>query len=207
MRLRGFSGLIAVDQYNDPCKVCSMPSFRFLLGFTIFVLTLPAVAFGYYQNPVNSQPGFTHSQKLQPDDTLAGKQLDGARIIRSSPVVGDLDGNPGNGPSVRSMAVLLKPNQTRQYVIDIQSHDGSPINVTITENDANNLIQLSHSNVFVHSTNKASLTIIISTSGKSIGNYTAQIILSGDQVPTVNIPITIRVVAEEYSLFIPNIVR
>jgi len=105
------------------------------------------------------------------------------------------------------MAVLLKPNQTRQYVIDIQSHDGSPINVTITENDANNLIQLSHSNVFVHSTNKASLTIIISTSGKSIGNYTAQIILSGDQVPTVNIPITIRVVAEEYSLFIPNIVR
>jgi len=696
MRLRGFSGLIAVDQYNDPCKVCSMPSFRFLLGFTIFVLTLPAVAFGYYQNPVNSQPGFTHSQKLQPDDTLAGKQLDGARIIRSSPVVGDLDGNPGNGleivigdrngklfalrndgqimwttqvancsvtgddsllngapalfdlnpdlpgleiiigygkvtadpncpggiraysasgqplwhyqipvstisrqsgvfntpsvtdvdgngdiiivagsadlylhvlnkdgtmrwkyfamdtiwsspafadvngdgrkeiifgtdftpgmvchpnatgsyyeaargflyafpanpvftadpvcakdggkvigfgkgflwavrfdqsiysspaladldddgmlevivgsscvyggtprpgrwvkifnaangsekitlnapecvtsspaigditgdgrpeivatvasggsinplvptpptggrivawrfdypdpiwnvivrgatqeqadmseafnnpliadidgngshevivivqnsvmiydgagreltpscptsgseaqacqsrksmfmwmpirntpaiadidndgkleivvggshtgaqssafvyvwrdldlaitsangpyrpysapwpqfhrdsahnglfltrkirPSVRSIAVLLKPNQTRQYVIDIQSHDGSPINVTITENDANNLIQLSHSNVFVHSTNKASLTIIISTSGKSIGNYTAQIILSGDQVPTVNIPITIRVVAEEYSLFIPNIVR
>lgn len=51
----------------------------------------------YYQNPFNSQPGFTHSVKLQGDDTLAGKMLDGAHIFRSSPVVGDLDGNPANG--------------------------------------------------------------------------------------------------------------
>lgn len=64
-----------------------MAFFRFLLRFTIIVLVIPAVALGYYQNPVQSQSGFTHSQKLQPDDTLAGKQLDGARIIRSSFVV------------------------------------------------------------------------------------------------------------------------
>ncbi len=61
------------------------------------VLAVPTATLAYYQNPVNSQPGFTHPTRLQPDDTLAGKMLDGSRIIRSSPVVGDLDGNPANG--------------------------------------------------------------------------------------------------------------
>ncbi|WP_322816901.1 FG-GAP-like repeat-containing protein [Chloroflexus sp.] len=68
-----------------------------LFCFIIALLIIPSLVLAYYQNPVKSQPGFSRTQKLQTDDTLAGKQLDGARIIRSSPVVGDLDGNPGNG--------------------------------------------------------------------------------------------------------------
>ncbi|MGQ9613272.1 FG-GAP-like repeat-containing protein [Chloroflexus sp.] len=69
-----------------------------LFCFIIVLLIIPSLVLAYYQNPVNSQPGFSRTEKLQIDDNLAGKLLnDGARIIRSSPVVGDLDGNPGNG--------------------------------------------------------------------------------------------------------------
>lgn len=74
-----------------------MTRLRFFFVLVVVLLIAPSLAFAYYQNPVNSQPGFSRTQKLQLDDNLAGKQLDGARIIRGSPVVGDLDGNPGNG--------------------------------------------------------------------------------------------------------------
>jgi len=69
----------------------------FLLSIMLSLCVGSSVVLAYYQNPFNSQPGFTHDTKLQGDDTLAGKILDGTRIFRSSPVVGDLDGNPSNG--------------------------------------------------------------------------------------------------------------
>jgi len=68
-----------------------------LLSILLSLCVGSSAVFAYYQNPFNSQPGFTHDTKLQGDDTLAGKILDGTRIFRSSPVVGDLDGNPSNG--------------------------------------------------------------------------------------------------------------
>lgn len=70
---------------------------RIILISLLVLSVVPAVTLAYYQNAVNSQPGFTHPTKLQDDDTLAGKPLDGVRIIRSSPVVGNLDGNLSNG--------------------------------------------------------------------------------------------------------------
>ncbi|MEF3274044.1 MAG: FG-GAP-like repeat-containing protein [Chloroflexus sp.] len=66
-----------------------------LLLLIMFVVPMSVLA--DYRTPVTSQPGFTHSSPLQSDDTLAGKILDGSRIVRGSPVVGDLDGNPANG--------------------------------------------------------------------------------------------------------------
>lgn len=74
-----------------------MTRLRFFFVLVVVVLIAPSLAFAFYRNPVNSQPGFSRTETLQVDDNLAGKQLDGARIIRGSPVVGDLDGNPGNG--------------------------------------------------------------------------------------------------------------
>lgn len=75
-----------------------MMRWRWLALIILTVLLAPTLVFAFYRNPVNSQPGFTHQTELQADDTLAGKILyDGARIIRGSPVVGDLDGNPSNG--------------------------------------------------------------------------------------------------------------
>ena len=71
--------------------------FRWFLISLVIAFVGPLSVLAYYKNPVSSQPGFTHPTPLQDDDTLAGKMLDGSRIIRSSPVVGDLDGNPQNG--------------------------------------------------------------------------------------------------------------
>ncbi|MCS6887041.1 MAG: FG-GAP-like repeat-containing protein [Chloroflexus sp.] len=70
---------------------------RLILILVLVGLVFPAVALAFYRNPVNSQPGFTRTPFPNSDDTGAGKMLDGARIIRGSPVVGDLDGNPSNG--------------------------------------------------------------------------------------------------------------
>lgn len=70
---------------------------RWLALVILAILLEPSLVFAFYMNPVNSQPGFTHPTPLQHDDTLAGKILDGSRIIRGLPVVGDLDGNPNNG--------------------------------------------------------------------------------------------------------------
>lgn len=74
-----------------------MTRLRFFFVLVVVLLIAPSLAFAFYRNPVNSQPGFSRTEILQQDDNLAGKQLDGARIIRSSPVVSDLDGNPSNG--------------------------------------------------------------------------------------------------------------
>ncbi len=110
-------------------------------------------------------------------------------------------------PSVRSIAVLLEPNQIRQYVIDIQSNDGSPINIAIAENDVHNLIQLSHSNIFINSTTKYPLTATIDTMNKPIGIYSANIILSGNHVPTVEVSVTVQIVSEVYETFMPMVLR
>lgn len=74
-----------------------LPHFRIVIVCLLALVAIPTVVLAYYQSPVNSQPGFTHASKLQGDDTLAGKPLNGFSIKRSSPVVGDLDGNPANG--------------------------------------------------------------------------------------------------------------
>lgn len=87
--------------------------FRMVLICLLVLVTVPAVTLAYYQNAVNSQPGFTHPTKLQADDTLAGKLLDGSRIIRSSPVVGDLDGNPSNG-----LEIVIGDRSGKLFAID-----------------------------------------------------------------------------------------
>lgn len=74
-----------------------MVRFRLILFLALVGLVVPTAVLAFYRNPVNSQPGFTHSPMLRTDDTGAGKILDGKRIVRSSPAVGDLDGNPSNG--------------------------------------------------------------------------------------------------------------
>lgn len=110
-------------------------------------------------------------------------------------------------PGVTSMAVLMKADQVQQYTISLYSNDGSPINVTIGEEDASGVIQLSPTSVSLSSTTGSSFSVTINTSSKAPGTYNARILLSGNDVPNVEIPITVRVATNVYTTYTPLLLR
>jgi len=101
----------------------------------------------------------------------------------------------------------VEANQVQQYTISLYSNDGSPINVTIGEDDASGVIQLSPTSVSLSSATGSSFSVTINTSSKAPGTYNARILLSGNDVPNVEIPITVRVATNVYTTYTPLVLR
>jgi hypothetical protein len=88
----------------------------------ILLLSVSLVQAAYFDSPP-AVPGWTHP-KFNGDDTGVGVQLSGAPILRSSPVIADIDGNSSNGQEVAvggsdGLLYVYRSNGTKLWSLNV----------------------------------------------------------------------------------------
>jgi hypothetical protein len=88
----------------------------------VLLVSVPLVQAAYFDSPP-AVPGWTHPP-YNGDDPGVGVQLSGAPVIRSSPTIADIDGNPGNGQEVAvggsdGLLYVYRSNGTKLWSLNV----------------------------------------------------------------------------------------
>jgi hypothetical protein len=114
---------------------------------------------------------------------------------------------PGIVPSTSEIGALISPDRSRSYALSITNADESPLNWSITENDPNNLVQLSHTSGTSAKPLYITIAVPDSTTSVELGSYTASLTITANGLPDVTVPITVHVVNQIYDVHLPLTVR
>jgi hypothetical protein len=107
---------------------------------------------------------------------------------------------PAIVPSVSALSALVDGNTTRSLGVTVRSGDGAGLSWTAVEaSDPSNVISLGNS-----SGNAGDqLVVQVSGQGKAVGVYNAEIELRAQGLPSVRIPVTVRVASQVRTLYLP----
>src|SRR5262245_61977892 len=102
--------------------MCRIKHLSLALLILVLLLSVPLVQAAYNNSPP-AVPGWTHSD-YHGDDTGVGVPLSGAPVIRSSPVIADIDGNTGNGQEVAvggsdGLLYVYRSNGTKLWSLNV----------------------------------------------------------------------------------------
>jgi hypothetical protein len=105
------------------------------------------------------------------------------------------------------IGTTISPDRSRSYAMSITNADDSPLNWSITENDPNNLVQLSQTSGTSAKPLYNTIAVPNSTMSVELGSYTASLTITAAGLPDVTVPITVRVVDQIYDVHLPLTVR
>jgi hypothetical protein len=114
---------------------------------------------------------------------------------------------PGIVTSMDQIGTTISPDRSRSYAMSITNADDSPLNWSITENDPNNLVQLSQTSGTSAKPLYITIAVPNSTMSVELGSYTASLTITAAGLPDVTVPITVRVVDQIYDVHLPLTVR
>ncbi len=102
-----------------------------------------------------------------------------------------------------SLKAFISPTKSRVYPLEFANADGSPLNWSVTEEDANDLVTLNRTS----GTDSDPLEVTIrqppTLASINPGTYEAELTITSDGLPDLEIPITIILADTVYDVYLP----